>query len=53
MRAAFSADLELVKLLLSHGADPRMVSKDGDHGRDRRLTRVHQGYSKASLPPNG
>src|SRR5207253_162618 len=30
MRAAFSADLELVKLLLSHGADPRIVSKDGE-----------------------
>jgi hypothetical protein len=30
MRAAFSADLELVKLLLSHGADPRVVSADGE-----------------------
>jgi ankyrin repeat protein len=30
MRAAFSADLELVKLLLSHGADPSIVSKDGE-----------------------
>jgi len=30
MRAAFSADLELVTLLLSHGADPRIVSKDGE-----------------------
>jgi uncharacterized protein len=30
MRAAFSGDLELVKLLLSYGADPRIVSKDGE-----------------------
>jgi len=30
MRAAFSADLELVKLLLSYGADPSIVSKDGE-----------------------
>src|SRR5262249_38702264 len=30
MRAAFSADLELVKLLLAHGADPRIISKDGE-----------------------
>jgi ankyrin repeat protein len=28
MRAAFSGDLTLVKLLLSHGADPHIVSKD-------------------------
>jgi uncharacterized protein len=30
MRAAFSADLELTKLLLSYGADPSVVSKDGE-----------------------
>ncbi len=30
MRAAFSGDLELVKLLLSHGADPKVVSSDGE-----------------------
>jgi ankyrin repeat protein len=30
MRAAFSADLELVELLLSYGADPDIVSKDGE-----------------------
>jgi uncharacterized protein len=30
MRAAFAADLELVKLLLDRGADPRMISKDGE-----------------------
>jgi ankyrin repeat protein len=30
MRAAFSGDLELVKLLLAHGTDPTIVSKDGE-----------------------
>ena len=30
MRAAFAADLELVKLLLDHGADPKIISKDGE-----------------------
>ena len=30
MRAAFSGDLELVKLLLSYGADPKIVSKDNE-----------------------
>ena len=30
MRAAFAADLELVKLLLERGADPAIVSKDGE-----------------------
>jgi len=30
MRAAFSGDLELVKLLLSYGADPSIVSKDNE-----------------------
>ena len=28
MRAAFSGDIELVKLLLAHGADPHIISKD-------------------------
>jgi uncharacterized protein len=51
MRAAFSGDLELVKLLLAHGADPTIVSKDGE-------TMVSaaaglgfiQGYSKGKPP---
>ena len=30
MRAAFAADLELVKLLLERGADPAVVSRDGE-----------------------
>ena len=30
MRAAFSGDLELTKLLLTHGADPKIVSRDNE-----------------------
>ena len=30
MRAAFAGDLELVKLLLERGADPSLVSRDGE-----------------------
>jgi ankyrin repeat protein len=30
MRAAFSGDLELVKLLLAHGADPHIASRDNE-----------------------
>ena len=30
MRAAFAADLELVKLLLAHGADPHIPSRDNE-----------------------
>jgi uncharacterized protein len=30
MRAAFAADLELVKLLLEHGADPKILSRDSE-----------------------
>jgi ankyrin repeat protein len=30
MRAAFAADLELVKLLLDRGADPRVMSRDSE-----------------------
>jgi len=30
MRAAFAADLELVKLLLERGADPKIISRDGE-----------------------
>ena len=31
MRAAFAADLELVKLLLDRGADPKVISRDGEN----------------------
>jgi ankyrin repeat protein len=30
MRAAFAADMELVKLLLERGADPKIISRDGE-----------------------
>jgi ankyrin repeat protein len=30
MRAAFAADLDLVKLLLERGADPKIISRDGE-----------------------
>jgi len=30
MRAAFAGDLELVNLLLSYGADPKIISSDGE-----------------------
>jgi ankyrin repeat protein len=30
MRASFAADLELVKLLLDRGADPKIISRDGE-----------------------
>jgi len=30
MRAAFAADLDLVKLLLDRGADPKTISRDGE-----------------------
>jgi len=30
MRAAFAGDVELTKLLLSHGADPKIISNDGE-----------------------
>ena len=30
MRAAFAGDIELVKLLLAHGADPHIVSRDNE-----------------------
>src|SRR5678815_3482638 len=31
MRAAFAADLELVKLLLERGADPKVISRDNEN----------------------
>jgi ankyrin repeat protein len=31
MRAAFAADLELVNLLLEHGADPKIISRDNEN----------------------
>jgi len=51
MRAAFSADLELCKLLLAHGADPRIKSSDGETmvAAAAGLGFI-QGYSKGKTP---
>ena len=51
MRAAFSGDLELVKLLLAHGADPRIISKDGETMVEAAAgLGFIQGYSKGRTP---
>src|SRR4029077_8283960 len=51
MRAAFSGDLELTKLLLSYGADPKIKSSDGETmvGAAASLGFI-QGYSKGKTP---
>ncbi len=51
MRAAFSADLELCKLLLEHGADPTIKSSDGETmvAAAAGLGFI-QGYSKGKTP---
>ena len=51
MRAAFSGDLDLVKLLLAHGADPRITSKDGETMVEAAAgLGFIQGYSKGRTP---
>jgi serine/threonine-protein phosphatase 6 regulatory ankyrin repeat subunit B len=51
MRAAFSGDLELVKLLLAHGADPRIKSRDGETMIEAAVgLGFIQGYSKGRTP---
>ncbi len=51
MRAAFSGDLDLVKLLLAHGADPRITSKDGETMVEAAAgLGFIQGYSKGRAP---
>ena len=51
MRAAFSGDLELVKLLLSYGADPKIISKDGETMLSAAAgLGFIQGYSKGKSP---
>jgi ankyrin repeat protein len=51
MRAAFSGDLELVKLLLAHGADPRIKSKDDETMVEAAVgLGFIQGYSKGRTP---
>jgi ankyrin repeat protein len=51
MRAAFAADLELVTLLLAHGADPKVISKDGETmvSAASGLAFIH-GYHRGKLP---
>jgi len=51
MRAAFSGDLALTKLLLAHGADPTIVSKDGETMVEAAASLGFiQGYSKGRTP---
>lgn len=51
MRAAFSGDVELVKLLLDHGADPKIVSKDMETALMAACgTGFIPGYSKGRTP---
>jgi ankyrin repeat protein len=51
MRAAFSGDLELAKLLLAHGADPKIKSSDGETMVEAAAgLGFIQGYSKGKTP---
>ncbi len=51
MRAAFSGDLELTKLLLSYGADPKVISSDGETMVEAAASLGFiQGYSKGKSP---
>jgi uncharacterized protein len=51
MRAAFSADLELCRLLLAHGADPKIKSSDGETMVEAAASLGFiQGYSKGKTP---
>jgi uncharacterized protein len=51
MRAAFAADLELVKLLLERGADPKVISRDGENmvSAAAGLAFIH-GYHRGKSP---
>jgi ankyrin repeat protein len=51
MRAAFSGDIELVKLLLAHGANPKIVSRDNETMLMAACgTGFIPGYSKGRTP---
>jgi uncharacterized protein len=51
MRAAFSGDVELVKVLLEHGADPKIVSRDNETVLMAACgTGFIPGYSKGRTP---
>lgn len=51
MRAAFAGDLELVKLLLERGADPKVISRDGENmlSAAAGLAFIH-GYHRGKSP---
>ena len=51
MRAAFAADLDLVKLLLERGADPKVISRDGENmlSAAAGLAFIH-GYHRGKSP---
>ena len=51
MRAAFSGDIELVKLLLAHGADPHIMSRDRETSLMAACgTGFINGYNKQRTP---
>jgi ankyrin repeat protein len=51
MRAAFAGDLELTRLLLSYGADPKIVSNDGETMLAAACALAFiQGYHRGKLP---
>jgi uncharacterized protein len=51
MRAAFAGDFELTKLLLSHGADPKVISTDGETMLAAACGLAFiQGYHRGKLP---
>jgi uncharacterized protein len=51
MRAAFSGDIELVKLLLAHGANPNIISRDSETTLMAACgTGFIPGYSKGRTP---
>jgi ankyrin len=51
MRAAFAGDIELVKLLLAHGANPHVLSKDRETSLEAAAgTALINGYNKQRSP---
>jgi ankyrin repeat protein len=51
MRAAFAGDIELVKLLLAHGANPRILSKDRETSLEAAAgTALINGYNRTRSP---
>ncbi|MBV9400276.1 MAG: ankyrin repeat domain-containing protein [Bryobacterales bacterium] len=51
MRAAFAGDIELVKLLLAHGANPHILSKDRESSLEAAAgTALINGYNRQRSP---